>query len=225
MSNLAAPSSSPQIGTFLRHDRSIHHEQTAPGDDAPIVQIVVADDRERRFVAALRLRVNHLARLRQTAQRILPVLETHRHRARAPRPPEEVVIMPVPPPLVELRDRPMQSIGRLRLDHRIGSPAARVPSPGKRRAQRERLRLPEFKGRVERHRQRVHFRQLPVIILHSRRPRLQTAGRAEDKKKNHQCTQRHVRNRTGEAQKCQRAPSRSARARARRSFVSLSSRV
>src|SRR6202011_5653747 len=83
----------PEVGAVLGHDVAVLDQQTTPGDDAPVLQIIVSDDGELGLFIALHVLIRNLPRLDEGAQFFLPVLEAHGHIRRALYPPEEIHVV------------------------------------------------------------------------------------------------------------------------------------
>src|SRR3954464_12189147 len=99
----AAPSL-PQIRAIFRHDFAVLDQQTTPGRDPAILQIVVADNGELGFVIAPGPRVGNLARLDERSELFLPVLEPDSDVRRSFYAPEKVEVIAVSLILIRLRD-------------------------------------------------------------------------------------------------------------------------
>ena len=100
----------PKVRSVGGHHLAVYDQRLAPGDDPPVVDVIVADDREDSAIRPFRVVIGDLARLCESVQFFLPILETHGHIRGALRPPVDRVIIPKPLPGIERSEGAVEPI-------------------------------------------------------------------------------------------------------------------
>src|SRR5215831_16489541 len=109
----------PKKGAILRHDSTVRDQQTAPGNHAAVVKVIVPDHLEFGLMSAAHVPVCDLLRLNMFVQFRLAILQTHCDIGGALGPPKKIEVIAKTLAPIQRRHGAVESVLPLKSDRRV----------------------------------------------------------------------------------------------------------